>query len=153
MLMLEASAHTRMMNPWVCVRMHEGTPEELRIKAVECIRAGYGHPKLFNDGPAIKGMMRKGMTLEEARDYCVVGCVEISLPGKEYGWHDAAYVNTAKMMEMVLNGGRCIDCGPHCPRWSQCGALGKHLGPDTGSLDRYASFEEVKQSVDTQFEY
>ncbi len=60
MLMLEASAHTRMMNPWVCVRMHEGTPEELRIKAVECIRAGYGHPKLFNDGPAIKGMMRKG---------------------------------------------------------------------------------------------
>ena len=34
MLMLEASAHTRMMNPWVCVRMHEGTPEELRVKAV-----------------------------------------------------------------------------------------------------------------------
>lgn len=153
MLMLEASAHTRMMNPWVCVRMHEGTPEELRIKAVECIRAGYGHPKLFNDGPAIQGMLRKGMTLEEARDYCVVGCVEISLPGREYGWHDAAYVNTAKMMEMVLNGGRCIDCGPHCPRWSRCGALGKHLGPDTGSLDRYASFEEVKQSVDAQFEY
>ena len=153
MLMLEASAHTRMMNPWVCVRMHEGTPEELRIKAVECIRAGYGHPKLFNDSAAIKGMLRKGMTLEEARDYCVVGCVEISLPGREYGWHDAAYVNTAKMMEMVLNGGRCLDCGPHCPRWSRCGALGGHLGPDTGSLDRYASFEEVQQSVDAQFEY
>lgn len=132
MLMLEASAHTRMMNPWVCVRMHEGTPEELRVKAVECIRAGYGHPKLFNDGPAIKGMMRKGMTLEEARDYCVVGCVEISLPGKEYGWHDAAYVNTAKMMEMVLNGGRCIDCGPHCPRWSQCGSAGQASGPRHG---------------------
>ena len=36
------------------------------------------------------------MTLEEARDYCVVGCVELDLPGKEYGWHDAAYVNTPK---------------------------------------------------------
>ncbi len=153
MLMLEASAHTRMMNPWVCVRMHDNTPYELKVKTVECIRAGYGHPKIFNDAPAIRGMMRKGITLEEARDYIVVGCVEIDLPGKEYGWHDAAYVNTAKMMEMVLNGGRCLDCGPHCQRWAKCGALGKHLGPDTGSLATYRSFDEVLESVDRQFAY
>ncbi len=153
MLMLEASAHTRMMNPWVCVRMHENTPYELKVKTIECVRAGYGHPKIFNDGPAIQGMMRKGMTLEEARDYCVVGCVEISLPGKEYGWHDAAYVNTPKMMEMVLNGGRCLNCGPTCPRWEHCGGKGEHLGPDTGSLDTYQTFEEVLESVDKQFEY
>ncbi|MDO4278780.1 MAG: formate C-acetyltransferase/glycerol dehydratase family glycyl radical enzyme [Lachnoclostridium edouardi] len=153
MLMLEASAHTRMMNPWVCVRMHENTPYELKVKTIECVRAGYGHPKIFNDGPAIKGMMRKGMTLEEARDYCVVGCVEIDLPGKEYGWHDAAYVNTPKMLEMVLNGGRCLDCGPTCPRWAQCGAIGEHLGPDTGSLETYQTFDEVLESVNKQFEY
>ena len=140
MLMLEGSVHTRMMNPWDCVRMHEGTPYELKIKTVECIRAGYGHPKLFNDEPAIQGMMKKGMSLEEARDYCVVGCVEISLPGKEYGWHDAAYVNTPKMMEMVLNGGRSLNTG-------------KQLGPDSGSLETYQSFDEVLASVDTQFEY
>lgn len=141
MLMLEASAHTRMMNPWVCVRMHENTPYELKVKAVECIRCGYGHPKLFNDGPAIQGMLRKGMTLEEARDYCVVGCVEISLPGKEYGWHDAAYVNTPKMMEMVINGGRPLDDDS------------LQLGPDTGSLDTYQSFDQVLESVDQQFAY
>lgn len=140
MLMLEASAHTRMMNPWVCVRMHENTPYELKVKTVECIRAGYGHPKIFNDGPSIKGMMRKGMTLEEARDYCVVGCVELDLPGKEYGWHDAAYVNTPKMLEMVFNGGRSLNTGVQ-------------LGPDTGSLETYKSFEEILESVDKQFEY
>ena len=140
MLILEGSAHTRMMNPWVCVRMHEKTPYELKVKTTECIRAGYGHPKLFNDAPTIKGMMRKGMILEEARDYCVVGCVEISLPGKEYGWHDAAYVNTPKMMEMVVNGGRSLNTG-------------NQLGPDTGSLDTYQSFDEVLASVDQQFEY
>lgn len=140
MLMLEGSAHTRMMNPWVCVRMHEDTPYELKTKAVECIRAGYGHPKLFNDASAIKGMMRKGMPLEEAREYCVIGCVEISLPGKEYGWHDAAYMNTPKMMEMVVNGGRSLNTG-------------KQLGPNTGSLDTYEHFDEVLASVDQQFEY
>lgn len=153
MLMLEGSAHTRMMNPWVCVRMHENTPYELKIKTVECIRAGYGHPKIFNDAPSIKGMMRKGMTLEEARDYIVVGCVEIDLPGKEFGWHDAAYVNTAKMMEMVLNGGRCLDCGPHCARWKKCGAVGGQLGPNTGSLETYQNFDEVLESVNQQFAY
>ena len=153
MLMLEASAHTRMMNPWLLVRMHEETPYELKVKAVECIRAGYGHPKLFNDEPTIRAMMRKGMSLEEARDYAVVGCVEPDLPGREYGWHDAAYVNTAKMMEMVLNGGRCLDCGPHCARWEKCGALGGHLGPDTGSLETYENFDQVLESVDKQFKY
>ncbi len=141
MLMLEGSAHTRMMNPWVCVRLHENTPYELKVKAIECIRAGYGHPKLFNDEPAIKAMKRKGVTLEEARDYAVIGCVEPSLPGKEYGWHDAAYVNTAKMMEMVINGGRTLD------------KPDKQLGPDTGSLLTYKSFDEVLESVDKQFEY
>jgi len=153
MLMLEGSAHTRMMNPWVCVRMHENTPYELKVKTVEVIRCGFGHPKLFNDAPSIQGMLRKGMTLEEARDYCVVGCVELDLPGKEYGWHDAAYVNTPKMMEMVVNGGRCLDCGPHCARWERCGALGEKLGPDTGSLETYQNFDEVLASVDAQFAY
>jgi len=143
MLMLEGSVHTRMMNPWVCVRMHDNTPYELKIKTIECIRAGYGHPKLFNDGPAIKAMSGKGVTLQEARDYAVVGCVEPTIPGKEHGWLDAGYVNTAKMLEMVLNGGRILS-GPDA---------GKQLGPDTGSLETYQSFEEVLESVDKQFAY
>ncbi|MCW8333252.1 (2S)-3-sulfopropanediol dehydratase [Vibrio paucivorans] len=143
MLMLEASAHTRMMNPWVCLRMHENTPYELKIKTIECVRAGYGHPKLFNDGPAIKAMLGKGVTLEEARDYAVVGCVEPTIPGKEHGWLDAGYVNTAKMMEMVINGGRILS-GPNA---------GMQLGPDTGSLETYQTFDEVLESVDKQFGY
>lgn len=153
MMLLDASVHTRMMCPWLLVRMHENTPYEVKVKTAECIRAGYGHPKIFNDAPTIKAMMRKGMSLEEARDYAVVGCVEPNLPGREYGWHDASYINAVKFMEMVLNGGRCLDCGPHCIRWGKCGALGEHLGPDTGSLETYRSFEAVLESVDKQFDY
>ena len=65
--------------------------------------------------------------------------VEIDLPGKEYGWHDAAYVNTPKMLEMVINGGRSMNTGIQ-------------LGPDTGSLDTYKTFDEVLESVDQQFD-
>ncbi|OOE43410.1 formate acetyltransferase [Salinivibrio kushneri] len=143
MLMLEASVHTRMMNPWVCLRMHENTPYELKIRTIECVRAGYGHPKLFNDSPAIKAMLGKGVSIEEARCYAVVGCVEPTIPGKEHGWLDAGYVNTVKMMEMVINGGRVLS-GPNA---------GMQLGPDTGSLETYQTFEEVLESIDKQFAY
>ncbi|NBG88856.1 (2S)-3-sulfopropanediol dehydratase [Isachenkonia alkalipeptolytica] len=140
MMMLEASAHTRMMNPWLCVRMHDQTPRELKIKTVECIRAGFGHPKVFNDGPAIEAMRKKGMSLEEARDYAVVGCVEPSLPGKEFGWHGAGYVNAAKVLELVINGGSCLNSE-------------EAIGPDTGSLKTYQEFDQVLKSMDQQFRY
>ncbi len=152
-MMLEASVHTRMMNPWVCVRMHENTPYELKVKAVECIRAGYGHPKLFNDASAIEVMLKKGMTLKEARNYEVVGCVEPDLPGKEYGWHDAAYMNIAKVMELALNGGKCIDCAESCPRYAECAGIGGRLGPDTGSLANFKNIEEVLKSFDKQVKF
>lgn len=152
-MMLEASVHTRMMNPWVCVRMHKDTPYELRVKVVECIRAGYGHPKVFNDEVAIHAMQRKGMSLSQAREYAVVGCVEPDLPGREYGYHDAAYVNIAKVMELALNGGRCIDCSESCPRYRECAGAGKTLGPDTGYLPKLQSIDEVLGSFDKQMQF
>ncbi|MGI6722589.1 MAG: (2S)-3-sulfopropanediol dehydratase [Anaerovoracaceae bacterium] len=139
-MMLEASVHTRMMNPWVCVRVHKDMPYELKVKTIECIRAGYGHPKLYNDGAAIPLMMNKGMSLEEARDYAVVGCVEPDLPGREYGWHDAAYVNVSKILELALNGGRRIEDGAQ-------------LGPDNGDLTTFKNMDEVMDSFRKQMDY
>ena len=152
-MLLEASVHTRMMNPWLCVRMHENTPYELKVKAIECIRAGYGHPKLFNDRAAIEAMQAKGMSLAEARRYAVVGCVEPDLPGMEYGFHDAAYVNLARILELSLNSGKCVDCGKSCPRYEICAGAGQRLGPDTGSLEDFQNMEDVLESFRQQLHY
>ncbi len=152
-MLLEASVHTRMMNPWLCVRMHENTPYELKVKAIECIRAGYGHPKLFNNRAAIEAMQAKGMSLAEARRYAVVGCVEPDLPGMEYGFHDAAYVNLARILELSLNSGKCVDCGKSCPRYEICAGAGQRLGPDTGSLEDFQNMEDVLESFRQQLHY
>lgn len=152
-MLLEASVHTRMINPWVCVRMHQNTPYELKVKTVECIRAGYGHPKIFNDEVAIKAMQRKGMSLSQARNYAVVGCVEPDLPGQEYGYHDAAYMNIAKVMELAINGGRCIDCSSHCPRYQECAGAGKTLGPDTGYLPDFQNIAQTLESFEKQMQF
>ncbi len=149
-MLLEASVHTRMMDPWLCVRLHENTPYELLVKTVECIRAGYGHPKLFNDQVTVPVMLNKGMTLEEARNYEVVGCVEPDLPGKELGYHDAAYMNIAKVMELTLNGGKCVGCSKDCKAYDRCVGKGEILSPNYGDLTTYKNIDEVIEAFNKQ---
>ena len=150
---LDCIPHTRTNAPWPTLRIHEGTPAELKIKVSEIIRAGTGHPKLFFDEPSIDAMLRKGATLEEARDYVNVGCVELDAAGKEYGWHDAAYFSLVKVLELTLNDGRCMLCSDKCPNYPNCGAKGSRLGLKTGSLKDFNSMEELQDAFKRQLNY
>ncbi len=140
LMMLDATAHTRMMTPWTCVRFHENTPHELKVKTFEVIKGGCGHPKIFNDQAAIPPQLKLGRTIEEARDYAVVGCVEISNPGLEFGWHDAAYMNILSVFELAINDGISL-------------LNGQRIGIPTGSLENFKNIEEVKEAYDKQMEY
>lgn len=152
-MVLDAHAHTRLGVPWLAVRLHKNSSREFKIKAINTIRIGTGQPKLFNDEAAIPASLRVGRTLEDSRNYHVVGCVEIDAGGKEYGWHDSAYFSIAKVLELALNNGRCMGCGAHCPRWDGCGGAGKRLGPQTGSLADFSEFDQVLHSYDQQMKY
>ncbi len=152
-MVLDAHAHTRIPNPWMGVRLHEGSPWEFKVKTFNVIRIGTGEPKIFNDGPMIESLMNYGRPLKEARDYVGVGCVEPDIPGKTYGWHDSSSLNIAKIMQMSINHGRCIDCSAECPRHPICAGAGKGLSIDTGGLDTFTSFDEVKESFDKQMKY
>jgi formate C-acetyltransferase len=152
-MVLDAHAHTRIPNPWMGVRLHEGSPKEFKTKVFNVIRIGTGEPKIFNDGPMIASLTAYGATLEDARDYVGIGCVEPSIPGKTYGWHDSGSVNLAKILQLSINGGRCIDCGEACPFYAECAGAGGSLGPDTGSLETFKNFDEVIVSFDKQMAY
>ena len=152
-MILDSHAHTRLGVPWIAVRFHKNTPWEFKVKAINTIRIGTGQPKLFNDEAAIPASLKAGRTEADSRNYHVVGCVEIDSGGKEYGWHDSAYFSISKVLELAINNGRCIGCGAHCPRWDDCGGLGKRLGPETGSLADFTSFDQVLESYDKQMKY
>ena len=94
-LVLEARNHTRLISPWMAVRLHKNTPYELKLVTANSIRMGTGEPKIFNDEVAIKTMLNKGTALGDANDYCVVGCVELDAAGKH-----SAY---ARIMDAVAN--------------------------------------------------
>jgi formate C-acetyltransferase len=150
---LDAHAHTRIPNPWMGVRLCEGSPREFKTKVFNVIRIGTGEPKIFNDGPMIKSLVDYGATLEDARDYVGIGCVEPSIPGKTYGWHDSGSVNLAKILQLAINGGRCADCGAACPFYAGCAGAGGGLGPDTGSLETFTDFGQVLESFDRQMKH
>ena len=49
--------------------------------------------------------MSRGLTLEDARKYNIIGCVEPQVAGKTDGWHDAAFFNMCRPLEMVFKNG------------------------------------------------
>lgn len=150
---IDAHVHIRVPTPWLAVRLHAGTPWELKVKTVNAIRLGTGEPKIFNDDVTIPSMLSSNVEVNDARNYQVVGCVEPDVTGKAYGWKDCGHMNLAKVLELAVNDGRCINCGPDCMRWEKCGAIGERLGLRTGSLEKFEHFDEVLEAYDKQMKY
>ena len=88
---IQASMHVFLPQPSLSVRVWNGTPHEFLIRAAELTRTGIGLPAYYNDEVIIPSLMSRGLTLRDARDYNIIGCVEPQKSGKTEGWHDAAF--------------------------------------------------------------
>jgi formate C-acetyltransferase len=92
-------------------------------------------PQVFNDRVIIPAQLNRGIPADA--NYAVVGCVELSTPGKALGWSDAAMFNLTRILELTLFGG-------------QDPQTGEQLGLETSSLDRMDSFADLEASYDQQ---
>lgn len=101
-LSLDAYQNVRLPQPNLGVRVNELIDRSFLRKTAETIRLGTGIPQVFNDEVVIPAFLNRGVSLEDARDYSVVGCVELSIPGRTYGLHDIAMFNLLKVMEIVM---------------------------------------------------
>ncbi len=140
LMLLQAAANTKLYAPSLSVRIHEGTPDVLYMKSAEVSRMGLGVPAYFSDRTIIPALLSRGLTLEDARDYGIIGCVEPQVGGKTEGWHDAAFFNMAKVIELVLNNG-------YDPR------TGTQVGPRTGVITELQTFDDVIAAYTKQMEY
>ena len=135
---LEAAMHVPLPQPSISVRVWNGTPQSFMIKAAALTRLGTGLPAYYNDEVIIPSIMARGLTLEDARDYCIIGCVEPQKGAKTDGWHDAAFFNMCRPMELVFSNG--MD-------------KGVQIGPQTGDVAQMQTFEEVFEAYKTQQSY
>jgi len=137
---LQATANTKLYQPSISIRVHSDTPAQLYRKAAEVSRLGLGMPAYYNDRFIIPALLSRGLIREDARDYGIIGCVEPQVGGKTEGWHDAAFFNMAKVLELALNNG--VDP-----------LTGNQLGPKTGDLVACESYDDVLAMYKKQMEY
>lgn len=135
---LEASMHVRLPQPSMSVRVWNGSPQSFLLKAAALTRTGLGVPAYYNDEVIIPALMNRGLNLREARSYCIIGCVEPQAPGRTDGWHDAAFFNMCRPLEMVFSDGQ---------------DAGVQIGPHTGDVTRMKTFDEFYDAYKKQSEY
>jgi len=107
---LNAEKHIRFPQPSLSIRIYNNSPSEFLEKSIELIKLGGGKPAIFNDKAIITSLLKDGVSLEDARDYGIVGCVEPA-PSNSFGWTNAAMFNLAKCLELALNDGKDILSG------------------------------------------
>ena len=142
MLCLEVEEQLGMHQPDTAMRVWEGTPDKYLKKAAEVIRLGRGKPKFFSDRKALQ-MVAKAYpdrTVEDYRDYAVMGCTEINLPHITMQHSFEGELEAPKIMELVLNNGKCALCG-------------KQIGPETGDPRTFVSMAAVRQAFREQAFY
>jgi len=104
-LVLDALANTRLENPSITARWHPRAPEKYKRKVAETIRLGVGFPAVFNDSLYIPALINRGVQIEDAYNYCIIGCVEGAPQGLLGGRTGGAWFNLAKVLEITLYGG------------------------------------------------
>ena len=135
---IQASMHVHLPAPSLSVRVWNGSPHEFLIKAAELTRTGIGLPAYYNDEVIIPALQNRGLSLEDAREYNIIGCVEPQKAGKTEGWHDAAFFNMCRPLELVFSNG--MD-------------KGEMVGIPTGDVTQMKTFDEFFNAYKKQMEY
>ncbi len=135
---ITATEHVFLPQPSFSVRVWNGSPHEFLIRAAELTRTGIGFPAYYNDEVIIPSLMSRGLTLEDARDYNIIGCVEPQKAAKTDGWHDAAFFNMLRPLEMVFKNGE---------------EDGERVGLKTGDVSEFSSFEQFFGAYKAQSDY
>ena len=135
---IQASMHVHLPAPSLSVRVWNGSPHEFLIKAAELTRTGIGLPAYYNDEVIIPALQNRGLSLADAREYNIIGCVEPQKAGKTEGWHDAAFFNMCRPLELVFSNG--MD-------------KGEMVGIPTGDVTQMKTFDEFFDAYKKQMEY
>jgi formate C-acetyltransferase len=101
---LDAFADVCTVQPNLSVRISPGAPEAFFLRACEHARAG-APLHLFNDDTVVASLQQAGHSLEDARNYGVVGCVEPNAQGKTFASTFAVQFNAIKCLELALSNG------------------------------------------------
>ena len=123
-----------LVEPMMVVRLHRNTPDEFLYRFTDIMREDAGHYGIFNDEFMVPWLVSKGLPVEDARNWCVEGCMRWAVVGKPMGHRGIAGVGFAlpKCLEYALNGGK-----------DDKFFNGNQIGPKTQDPTTFQSIDEV----------
>ncbi len=136
-LFVEAVKNTNLATS-VSFRFSKKSPKEFIKKVLE-LHKYTNSPALFNDKIIIKAMVRDGYSIEAARDYCIVGCVEPSGNGDTFGATGGSKLYLPSILDLALNRGKTS-------------FFGTQDTIDTGNPEEFKTFEEFMNAYYTQLQ-
>lgn len=101
-LILEACRRIGRPGGNVTARVNRNTSRAFLEKCAEVIRTGIGYPAVVNDEVMVPALAELGIPVKDARDYCFVGCIETSIPGKSAPWTDSRF-SLLKCVDLALS--------------------------------------------------
>jgi len=138
-LLLDAAKLCPTPHHTITLRVHDATPDKLLLRALEVVKLGIGLPAFVSDQSYIDYFTGNGASIEDARDYAIGGCLDGELPGKSRTNATGMFV-VPLILEISMNDGYCR-------------RLDRQLGPQTGTFESFATFEEFINAFKTQLKY
>ncbi len=104
-MLLDIIEAAPLLQPNFAVRLHSAAPEAFVDRVMGVMTGGSNALHVFNDQVIIKGLLDKGYSIEQARDYIIAGCVQPA-PADAYGSVCAGFVNLPLTLEQFLGQGQ-----------------------------------------------
>jgi formate C-acetyltransferase len=135
-LFIRALENMRTLANAVSFRISAKNPERYLEQALALHRRNNG-PSFFNDEAVIPALADTGYTVEDARDYAIIGCVEPTSEGNTFGCTSGNDISLVGALEMALHNGYLR-------------MTGRRLGPATGDPRQFTSFAQVLEAYQKQ---
>lgn len=138
-MMLDAALITKTPHHTITLRVAKSTPESLLLKGVECIKAGLSMPAFISDESYTEFFTMHGVSLEDARDFGITGCLDANLPGKSRTGPVPMTIMTV-IFDLFRHNGINVKNG-------------EMAGIPTGDFTQFKDFEELFAAWEKQFKY
>lgn len=139
-IFLRAQELMGLPQPNLSARLYKNSPKDFVRQCIRVVAKGSGMPQFFNDEAVIPALQNQGIEAGDAKDYAIVGCVELTTSGNNLGWSDAAMFNLLKALELTLNNGVCM-------------LTGEQIGLNLGNLTDFETYEDLEEAFAKQVEY
>ena len=100
---LHAVRDVNMPGPNLSARITPDCPDSFLDECLKVIGTGLGYPALMNDTVNTAALASKGYDKKDVRDYCMVGCIENFIAGKQPAWVDGRFDPICYLEDIIVN--------------------------------------------------